>query len=209
MADKDSNGAGDNDNLNEDGNGSSTNDGEEDTDNSVDNNNDKNPSKPDVTVPDETEKPTEPETPDEKLEVPSEPSEPTTPSEPDEKPVEPELPEEPDKPTEPETPEIDFSKFYIEIDNEIISLKEFLCATTFTTDPFSSISDIDMENVTYTLTFNMEEIEMFGYDFEMMKEFFNQALLNNIITENGEHYSSTYDFNDDTFELVISYVIAG
>lgn len=190
VADKDSNGAGDNDNLNEDGNGSSTNDGEEDTDNSVDNNNDKNPSKPDVTIPDETEKPTEPETPDEKPEVPSEPSEPTT-------------------PTEPETPELDFSKFYIEIDNEIISLKEFLCANTFIENPFKSTYVKDEMNVTYTLTFNMEEIEMFGYDFEMMKEFINQALLNNIITENGEHYSSTYDFNDDTFELVISYVIAG
>ncbi len=119
------------------------------------------------------------------------------------------VPDETEKPTEPETPELDFSKFYIEIDNEIISLKEFLCATTFTTDPFSSISDIDMENVTYTLTFNMEEIEMFGYDFEMVKELFSMALINNTITENGEQYSSTYDFNDDTFELVISYVIAG
>ncbi len=172
----------------------------------------KNPSGDDdnsIVIPDEPNLPddndtTKPELP-EQPEVPDDaekPTEPELPTEP-EKPEEPEVPTEPTEPVEPEGP--DFSTFYIEIENEILSLKDFFFMMTCV--EVETLYDKDIENVTYTLTFNIEELEMYGYDFEYVKEIFNEAINTEIITIEGENFSSTYEFNDDTFSIKIDYTI--
>jgi hypothetical protein len=144
-----------------------------------------NPEQPEF--PDDTEKPTEPE-------VPSEP----------EIPEEPEVPTEPTEPVEPEEPE--YSTFYIEIENEIVSLVDFLYMMTSIEMGVSVIeTSVIKENefVSYTISFIEEEM----YDFEIVKGYFNDAVSIGTITIEGENFSSTYDFNDDNFSIKIDYTI--
>lgn len=99
-----------------------------------------------------------------------------------------------------------YSEFYEAIDKEIQALIEYytLFVTVTSDEP-----EIDNGEVTYTLSFNMEEAEASGYDFDMMKEIYNETINggNAIITEDGEKYSSTIDFKDATYQLEIIYQI--
>ena len=123
-------------------------------------------------------------------------------------PINPEQPEE--KPTEPIEPEeVDYIKIYLALDNEIDQLKEYYEALTFVVVESHSFKDI--ENVTYTLSFNMDELLMLGIidSFETIKIMFEDYINGGEFTQENESYTTTYEFIDESFELVVRYLIGG
>ncbi len=124
--------------------------------------------------------------------------------------VNPEVPVEPEKPTEPIEPEeVDYIKIYQTLDNEIDQLKEHYEALTFV--PVEGHSFKDIENVTYTLSFNMDELLMLGIidSFETIKIMFEDYINGGEFTQGNETYTTTYEFDDESFELVVRYLIGG
>ena len=110
-----------------------------------------------------------------------------------------------DEMTEKPGEEFNFSKFYIELDNEIIELKDFFEAMLFMR--VESFSVKDGGNVSYTLLFDETDLANLCYDFEMIKECFNEAIKNQTLTTTGEQYIMSYKFDEETLELKIEYEI--
>lgn len=114
--------------------------------------------------------------------------------------------------------EIDYSKFYTEIDNEKVNVENFLIGVLnlYSTKISKDDNEEDKTHVNYTITIDKEEVETMLGDFATFKEAFETDGFTMITFDGEDYYASTptyidesdeEKFNGTTYEIQICYTI--